>query len=357
MMPWTRHWLSLGVLLASTGLGLVLTEFSHANAGAQLAKMELHPQTLVRYVTLDAVVEAVNNSKVSAQTSGKITAIYYDVDDAVPAGALIMRIDDSEQKTRLEQAQASLQEARVNLRDAQQNFQRIQGVYERKLTSKAQYDQARNQYTSAQARFDRAQAAQDEAEKLLSYTQVVAPYGGIVTERYVELGELVQPGTPLMAGLSLAALRVNVDLPQRYAASVRARRDAQILLPDGRQLLAEHFTFFPYADPKTHNFRVRIDIANPEGDLYPGMLVKAQFPLQQEEALLVPQTAVVHRSELTGLYILDQQGHPRLRQVRLGHPQGDQVEVLAGVRAGETLILQPQAALVYLNTRRGNPNE
>jgi RND family efflux transporter MFP subunit len=178
-----------------------------------------------------------------------------------------------------------------------------------------------------------------EAREQLSYTRIEAPYGGILTERHVEIGESVSPGQPLLSGLSLEQLRVVVDLPQRYAASARAERQATVTLADGRVLKTGEMTFYPYANASTHTFRLRMALTEPNGSLFPGMLVKVGVPVSHTQTLLVPFSSLVQRSELRAVYVLDSKGTPRLRQVRTGTIANGQIEILAGVSAGEQVVV------------------
>ena len=128
---------------------------------------------------------------------------------------------------------------------------------------------------------------------------VTAPYPGIVTERHIEVGESVTPGQPLMSGLALERLRVVVDLPQSVASEVRKKPSAALITGEGR-VEAEEITLFPIADPVTNTFRVRLDLPEGQYGLYPGMFVKAAFAIGEAERLLVPASAVPHRSEDVG---------------------------------------------------------
>lgn len=307
------------------------------------ASVSVERRTLEEHLLLDGVIEAVQQSTVSAQTSGRVTALPFDVDDSVPAGALIVQLEDSEQRARLEQAEAGLAEARAGLVDARQQFTRLQSLYDRKLVARQALDQARNQLDAAQARLARAEAARAEAQQQLDYTRITAPYGGILIARHVELGESVHPGQPLLTGLSLEHLRVVVDLPQQYAALAREQRRARVSLPDGRELDTGPMTFYPYADPATHTFRLRMPLTEPDGRLYPGMLVKVRVPVARREALWIPASAVLHRSELRAVFVLDARERPRLRQIRTGVRNGEWLEVLAGLAAGERILAQPLA--------------
>lgn len=303
------------------------------------ATVAVERRALADTLLLDGVIEAVQQSTVSAQTSGKVLQLPFDVDDSVRPGDLIVQLEDSEQRARVSQAQAALNEAQAALVDAKQRFARIESVHQRGLVSRQEFDQARNNLAAAQARAERADAGLVEAREQLSYTRVKAPYGGILTERHVEVGESVSPGQALLSGLSLEQLRVVVDLPQRYAASARAERQATVTLADGRILKTGEMTFYPYANAKTHTFRLRMALTEPNGSLFPGMLVKVEVPVSHTETLLVPASSLVQRSELRAVYVLDSQGNPRLRQVRTGKIAGDRIEILAGVSAGEQVIV------------------
>ncbi|MCG2581097.1 MAG: efflux RND transporter periplasmic adaptor subunit [Marinobacter sp.] len=290
---------------------------------------------------LDGVIEAVQQSTVSAQTSGTVQSLPFDVDDSVAAGELIVQLEDSEQRSRLRQAQAGLEEAEAALADARQRFERIEAVHERGLVSRQEFDQARNNLAAARARVERAKGAVSEAQEQLSYTRVVAPYGGILTERHVEVGESVNPGQPLLSGLSLEQLRIVVDLPQKYAELARTERQAKVTLADGRVLETGEMTFYPYADPQTHTFRLRMRLSEPNGSLFPGMLVKVGVPVASREALWVPASSLIQRSELRAVFVLDDQDQPRLRQVRTGVRDNGWLEILAGLSEGERVVTNP----------------
>ncbi|ERS88145.1 AcrA [Marinobacter sp. EVN1] len=334
--------------------GLLLILISSALSAETVETQAVTRATLQETALLDGVIEAVQQSTVSAQTSGTVVELPFDVDDSVAAGDLIVRLEDSEQQARLNQAEAGLQEARSGLEDARQQYQRIEAIHERGLVSRQEFDQARNNLSAAQARVERAEATVAEARKQLDYTRIIAPYGGILTERHVELGESVSPGQPLLSGLSLEQLRVVVDLPQKYADVARSQRQATVTLPDGRVLETGEMTFYPYANPQTHTFRLRMRLSEPNGSLFPGMLVKVSVPVASRKALWVPASSLIQRSELRAVFVLDNQDQPRLRQVRTGMRDNGRLEILAGLSEGERVVSNP-AELV--GSDRLNPVE
>jgi RND family efflux transporter MFP subunit len=282
---------------------------------------------------------------VSSQTSGRVAEILYDVDDFVEAGAVIMRFTDIEQRAALASARAAAEEAEARFAEAESEYRRISAMFENGTVARARYDQAQANFNAARARLESARSGVASAEEQLEYTVVRAPYAGIVSQRHVEPGEMVRPGEPLMSGLSLESLRVSIDVPQSMIEPIRRIGKARVYV-DEKEIEGERLTFFPIADPAANTFRVRVDL--PEGAvmLYPGMFVKVGFVIGETERLLIPETAIVHRSELTAVYVVDDE-RVTLRQIRAGRQYGSQVEVLAGLADGERVALDPLRAGLY----------
>jgi RND family efflux transporter MFP subunit len=321
-------------------------------ADGLLATVVVAYESAPRERVWDGTVEAVHRATVSAQTSGRVAEILYDVDDFVEAGAVIMHFTNLEQRAALESAQAAAQETEARFVEAESEHRRVSAMYENGTVAKARYDQTRANYDAARARLESARAGVAAAEEQLEYTVVRAPYAGIVSERHVEVGELVRPGQPLMSGLSLETLRVAVDVPQSLIDPIRRIGKANVYVDD-HAIAAESLIFFPIADPAANTFRVRVNLPDGSATLYPGMFVKVGFVIGETERLLVPVGAVVHRSELTAVYVVDAED-VSLRQIRAGRRYGERVEVLAGLSAGESVATDPVRAGVLLKEQLGD---
>jgi RND family efflux transporter MFP subunit len=299
---------------------------------------------------LDGTVEAVDQATISAQTAGRVAEILADVNDAVPAGGVLLRLRGAEQRAGLRQAEAAAHEAAAREAEAQARYARILDMYDRKVVAKAQLEQVTAERDAAVARLVAAKAAVDSAREGVAYTEVRAPYAVVITARHVQVGESVAPGAPLLSGLSLGRLRVTVDIPQSLAGAVRRLGRAAVYV-DGRRVEATGVTVFPEADPATNTFRTRVQLPPDAQGLYPGMFVKVGFVTGVRPRLFVPRAAVLARSELTAVYVVGPDGRPALRQVRLGDPSGDRVEVLSGLVAGERVAIDALAALKALTAQ------
>ena len=303
---------------------------------------------------LDGVVEAVQQTTISAQISGQVEAILFDIDDYVEKGEVIIRLKDKQPAARVKQAQAELKEATARLKEAEDEYERIKGVFAKQAVSQKAMDAAEAAKKAAQAKFEAARAGLESAQEQLEYTRVRAPYSGIVTERHIELGEAAQPGKKLISGLSLEHLRVNVDVPQAIVNQVR-QASAVWIEANGVLIPVTGKTVFPYAEAASHTFRVRLDFSGGDTRLFPGMFVKAMFETGSRQALVVPTRAIVKRSEVTAVYVRSADGQISFRAIRRGRDLADgNTEILAGLQQGEQVAIDPIAAGVLLQRQRNS---
>jgi RND family efflux transporter MFP subunit len=310
---------------------------------AALATVEVGAETAPAELLLDGIVEAVNQAALSAQTAGRVAEVKVEVNDRVRVGDLLLRLRATEQVASLAQAQAQLKAAQAQEVQALAQHDRIRDMYERKVVARATYDAAVAARDSAAANLAAARAGVESAREGVAYTELRAPYDGVVTVRRVQLGEAVAPGTPLVTVASLEAMRVIVEVPQSLAAAVGAARQATVHAGEER-IAAPAITLYPAAEPQSGTFRARVDLPASAARLAPGTYVKVGFVTGEASRLRVPRAAVVERSEMRAVYVVTPDGRVALRQVRLGRAAGDQVEVIAGLASGERVAIDPAAA-------------
>jgi membrane fusion protein, multidrug efflux system len=321
--------------------------------GAGLETIEVGAETGPAELRVDGLVEAVHQATLSAQTAGRVAAVKVEVDDRVARGDVLVSLRATEQVAGLEQARAALAAATARDAQARAQYDRIHDMYERKVVARATYDEALAGREAAAAQLAAARAAVESAREGVAYTEVRAPYAGVVTARNVQAGEAVAPGMPLLSVASLDELRVVADVPQSLAAGLRARPEASVYVGDER-IPATKVTLDPAAQPGSGTFRARVDLPAGTG-LAPGMYAKVGFVTGEASRLLVPRAAVVERSELRAVYVVRPDGRVVLRQVRLGRAAGDSVEVIAGLARGEKVALDPAAAGLLARARAAQP--
>ena len=358
-----KRWLALAM-----GMNLIMSVVAMADK-APLSVFQAKYQTLSQERSFDAVIEPVKQATVSAQTSGRITEINFDVDDFVPKGSVLLRFRNKKQKAALSEAQAGLKEAETRLEDAQLEFERIKGVYAKKLVSKAVYDKTRTTHKTSIQQLDQARARLTQAQEDFDRTVIKAPYAGIVVKRYVEVGETAKVGQALLTGFSMDSIRAIAKVPQSLIGLINPdkgdkeqKKQAYIVYSvikdkkpgEGKvkqinKIAATTITINPYGDPDTHTFNVRVGLPGGLEGIYPGMFVKVAFIVGEEKHLLVPRQAVVNRSEVTAVYVTQSDGDISFRQIRVGKVfDDDMVEVLSGLDEGEQVVLDPVEAGIRL---------
>ena len=331
---------------------LMTTLGAQAQGPAELATAGVDYRSVAREYRLDGVVEAINRTTVSAQTQGQVQEILFDVDDFVEKGVVVARLKDTEHRARVTAAAADLKSATAQLDQAKDDYERSTGLFAKKLISDSDMDQSTANFKTAAGGFEAAGARLEQAQEQLAYTEIRAPYSGIVTHRHVQVGEIASPGSPVMSGISLEDLRVIVDVPQSVIPSVRDGSGARIYLDDGTAIEAGRITVFPFADLGSNTFKVRLDLPRNTKSLFPGMFVKTGFVTGERRNLAVPKAAVVFRSEVTGAYVVGEDGKVQFRQIRLGRAMDDAYTVLAGLSEGERVALDPIAAGVVLKSQQ-----
>ncbi|SDH01122.1 RND family efflux transporter, MFP subunit [Vibrio xiamenensis] len=333
-------WLILSVAAALSNSAVVHAEQSNLLFSV---KNELLPQV----VELDGVVQPINQGTVASQTSGRIVGLNVDVNDYVKQGTVLLEISAVQQSASLDAAQAQLASAIAQDRDAAAQVKRYRLLFPKGAISQELMDSAEAKARSSAAAVRSAKAAVAQAKESLGYTSVTAPYDGVVTQRHVELGETVAPGTPLISGFSTDKLRIEAEIPQRYQPSVNRVEQFEVVSPQGKRVLPIQYSLFSYADPQSHTFKIRLNLPEQINEFVPGMWVKTEFHYADRDTMLIPNSAIVRRAELSAVYRVN--GDERLlNPVRLGQTYGDYTEVLSGLEQGDVI------STMALNNQQGN---
>jgi RND family efflux transporter MFP subunit len=325
-------------------LGIFAGLSAHAaQAADQLAVAKAEYRDVAQTYSVEGVVEAVRQSTVSAQISGRVKEVNFDVGDTVKKGQIILRIDERETAQALAGSQAQVMQAQAALTQARANYERSLQLFAQKYISQSALDKAKADYEMAQAQAAASEAGESQSALARGYAAVIAPFSGVVASRLVEMGEMVTVGKPLMVGFDPSQMRVIVNVPQYKLAEIGTHPKVNVeLTSQKRWVQAAAVTVQPSADVRTHSTQVRVTIPANEKGVYPGMFVRAHFVVGKTNKLLIPASAVVRRSEVVAVYVVDDKGMAKLRQVRLGEASGEnEIEVLVGLKPGENVALDP----------------
>jgi len=342
---------------AAANIMLLLAAFPLA--AEPLATVAVQAREVDLTYSAEAVVEAVKQSTVSAEISGRVTQILFDVGDAVQKGQVLLRIDPNEVGQVLVESEAQFAATQANAVQARAQYERSHQLFSKGFISQAALDKAAAEFKAAEAQATARRAGVSIAATRNRQATVVAPYSGVVAARHIELGEMATPGKALMTGFDPQTLRVTASIPQYKLTQVRdglrqtqaasvefSGQNKRIAVP------AKAISIQPAADAQTHTTRVRLDLPATLTEVYPGQFARVHFAVGRGQKLLVPQSAVVRRSEVTAVYVVTAPGEVQLRQVRLGEAVSEgEIEVLAGLSGGEQIALDPVKAGMRIKAR------
>lgn len=300
---------------------------------------------LPRILDAEGQVEAIRQTTLGAQISGRIVALDVKAGDRVRAGQVLARIDARTADQAVAAGRSQIAEAEANLANAKRKYERNRDLLAQKFVSQAALDQAEAEYKAAQAQLAAITATAGQAIAAQTYTTITAPYAGVIGATQAELGDMAQPGRPLFTLFDPREMRVVATVPQAMLPLLKLDAPIRVDIPSlERSLTVVKATVIPLADARTHTARVRLDLPAGEG-LLPGQFARARFVTGTVRALAVPSTALLRRGEVTAVYVVDREGRPLLRQVRVGENFGDgQTEILAGLTAGERVAANPVQA-------------
>jgi RND family efflux transporter MFP subunit len=311
--------------------------FTVALAAEPLPVVTVKPHAVDVAFPADSLVEAVQQATVGAQIAGRVLEVKADAGQSVKKGDLLMRIDAREAAEAARAAEAQYTNARVS-------YDRTKSLVTQKFMSSAALDKAKADLDAAAANRSAAGASQ-------SHATIVAPMTGIVARRHAEMGDMATPGKPLFTIYQPGTLRVTASIPQYRLKAMRGVSAARVEFPDlGKWVDAVKVQVLPTADAATHVSQVRVTLPDvPEAT--PGMFARVHFITGQSEKLTVPASAVLRRGEVAAVYVQTTDNRLSLRQLRLGDAVGQgEIEVLAGLSAGDKVITDPVKAGIQLKT-------
>ncbi len=307
--------------------------------------LEVAVREYAQTVLAEGVVEAVKEATLGAQVAGRIVELNVKAGDAVRAGQVLVRIDARTADQSVAASRSQVAEAEANLANAKRRHERNRDLLAQKFVSQAAVDQSEADYKAAQAQLATVKANAGQAIAARSFNTITAPYAGVVGATLAEMGDMAQPGRPLVTLFDPHALRVTATLPQAALPRLKLTEPVRVEIASiGKSMTATKVTVIPVADARTHTTPIRLDLPPAEG-VIPGQFARARFVTGAMRALAVPATALLRRGEVTAVYVTAVQGKAQLRQVRTGERVGeDFVEILSGLSVGERIALNPVQA-------------
>lgn len=335
------HWPVLAGIALLAGCGKPHQGHSVAHSELPLVQVRTQPVETKQLATVDEVagtVRAKLRATSEAKATGRITELPVVLGQKIKTGELLARLDAPEIKARLDQAEA-------NLRQAERDWKRTSSLFNQQAVTRSDYD-------SADSRYSVAKGSLAEALAMMGYAEILAPFDGVVTRKWVEVGDQAAPGKPLLDIEDPSRLQIEADVPEAIAASIKqdARMTIRVSQRTG-ELSGTVAEIAPIADPTSRTFRVKLDLPRSSG-LMSGQFARLLVPVGETTSMRVPASAVVRRGQMEIVFAVENQ-HAHLHLVKTGRQVNDETEILSGVDAGDAVVIENPQQLVDGQPVRG----
>ena len=307
-----------------------------ASLAVSLARAEQRP--IERSVIASGPVTAWEEMQLGVELSGlRVTALHADVGQSVHKGDVLLEIDHQTLDSDLRQAQASFSEARAGVDLAKINLWRGQEMAKSQLISASALDELKAAMVQAQTRAATAAAQRDGVQMRRDFASLRAPDDGVISKRMVQPGQVVMAGAELLRMIRQGRLEWRPELPEADLAKIKV--GALVVLHDanGEAISGKVRAISPGVDTSTRTGTIYADLPHP-GALKAGAFVEGRIVTSASTGLVVPSAAVVMRDGYAYVFTVDTQNIVHRVRVNVGAAQGDQVEVLDGLKPGETLV-------------------
>jgi RND family efflux transporter MFP subunit len=362
-----RHWL-ISALVVLVVVGVLAGEIRSrvkvaTNLRAVTSQMAVPSVSVVppkhtapaQKIVLPGNIQPYISSPIYARTDGYLKKWYFDIGARVKTGDLLAIIQTPEVDEQLAQARSTLATAQANLELAQVTRDRYESLLKKHAVAQQDVDNAVGTYTANKAIVDADTANVRHYEALVSFEKVYAPFDGVITARNTDIGDLINSGsntaprTDLFDISQTRTLRVYVNVPEEYSQAVQpGKTGADITLAEfpGKRFTGKLVRTSDAINATTRTLLTEVDLDNPGGTLLSGSYAEVHLKIPtQNSTFLLPVSALIFRGKQLQVGVV-KDGHVVVIDVTPGHDLGEQIEIVAGLKADDQVIVNPSDSLV-----------
>lgn len=301
------------------------------------------------FLSVSGKIQSVNNADLSTRMMGYVNKVKVNVGDRVNKGQLLVAINNADLQAKSAQVNASITEATVAFNNAQKDFNRFQNLFADNSASQKELDDMTARYEMAKARLESAKQMKNEVNAQFAYTNITAPFNGVVTSKTVEEGNMANPGQPLISIEAPGNFEVMTMVPETEISQIKQGVEVDVLVKSINKTLKGNVAEISTSAKNTGGqYLVKITLDKTDVNILSGMFASVQFPVEKKETtemVLIPENVLVNNGQLSGVYTVSESNTAILRWLRLGRTFGNDVEVLSGLSADETYIVSANGKL------------
>jgi RND family efflux transporter MFP subunit len=304
------------------------------------------------FVTASGKIEAENSANLSTRMMGYVTKLHVQVGQKVKAGQLLVSINNTDLQAKKAQVDASILQATAGYNNAKKDYDRFVNLFKQQSASQKELDDMTARYEMAKAGLEGAKQMRNEVMAQFSYSNITAPFSGVVTNTFIKEGDMANPGMPLVSVEGESRLQVTAMVSENDIASIKKGMPVKVLVKSSNATLTGKVSEVSLSAKNTGGqYLVKINLDKIDSSVLSGMFVNVQFPVENKtgaiktDRILVPESALVKQGQLTGIYTIGTGNVAILRWLRTGKTFGTQVEVLSGLSANERYIISADGKL------------
>ncbi len=304
------------------------------------------------FVTASGKIEAENSANLSTRMMGFVTKIHVQVGQKVNAGQLLVSINNSDLQAKKAQVDASILQATAGYNNAKKDYDRFVNLFKQQSASQKELDDMTARYEMAKAGLEGAKQMRNEVIAQFSYSNITAPFSGVVTNTFVKEGDMANPGMPLVSVEGASRLQVTAMVSENDIATIKKGMAVNVLVKSSNKNVNGKVSEVSSSATNTGGqYLVKINLDKTDASILSGMFVNVQFPVANKvetisnEMVLIPETTLVKQGQLSGIYTVGTGNVAILRWLRIGKTFGSQVEVLSGLSAMENYIVSADGKL------------
>ena len=300
-------------------------------------------------LSVSGKIQATNSAELSTRMMGYVDQVLVNVGDKVRKGQLLVAINNADLQAKKAQVNAGITEANAAFTNAQKDYKRYKNLFAENSATQKELDDMTANYEMAKARLEAAKQMKKEIDAQLAYSNITAPFNGIITSKNIKTGTMASPGMPLISIETPGEYEVMAMVPETEISEIKTGTTVTVVVKSiDQSLKGKVIEVSTSAKNSGGQYLVKIDLNKSEANILSGMFATVQFPVERKaksELVLIPNEAIVTKGQLSGVYTVSQSDTAILRWLRLGRTYGNQVEVLSGLNAEESYITSAEGKL------------
>jgi RND family efflux transporter MFP subunit len=301
------------------------------------------------FLSVSGKIQATNSADLSTRMMGYVNNVYVNVGDTVKKGQLLVSINNADLQAKRAQVNAGISEATAAFNNAKKDYDRYTNLFAENSASQKELDDITAHYEMAKARLESANQMKNEISAQFAYSNITAPFNGVVTGKRIDAGDMANPGMPLISIEQPGSFEVMAMVPETEISEISKGTQVDVQVKSINQTLKGKVAEVSTSSKNTGGqYLVKIDLEKTDANILSGMFTTVQFPVERKsktQMVLIPSEAIVTNGQLSGVYTVSDSNTAILRWLRLGRTYGDQIEVLSGLNTDEAYIVSAEGKL------------